>query len=332
MGYVKKLFFVLTVGIVTGAAVVFVLVRGPGSGREGTSADLSVYDAEPVVGESVAEMTPNQAPAPVAVPSQPVGLSSKPQESAPSAWARLAEKYGPEKTALSAKITSNITSVIDQGMELANTWAKNSGSTNIAEAATREILRSATTQLGLNEAQQQQAAVVIHDLISRRMNAVADLTSAMRAEPEQMMDLLLAGDAFARGLITQEQYDQITLPTRTLLQNLGGFITGQQPGATGIAQLVGDEAAAAQLQTILTPEQQATLTEIAAVANQRMQARRARNNNSGFSIQNGQIPVMDLEKLDQSVASVQKLTEAAKLMTEGMKGLREANPQTGPRP
>ena len=90
---------------------------------------------------------------------------------------------------------------------------------------------------------------------------------------------------------------------------------------------------AAQLQAMLTPEQQAKLTEIAATANERIQARRARNvSNPGFSIQTGQIPVMELDKLDQSVAAVQKMTEAAKLMMEGMKCLKDSNPRTGTRP
>ena len=328
----KNILLVLSVGVVVGAAAVFFLVRGPSSSLETPSTELGEAHSEAVASEPVVEAVDSQAPLAAAPRPQPVVVATPTATGPSSAWARLAEKYGPEKTALSAKITSNITSVIDQGMELANTWARNSGSTNVAEAATKEILRGATTQLGLNETQQQQAAVVIQDLIGRRMNAVADLTAAMRSEPEQIMDMLLAGDALARGLITQDQYNQITLPTRTMLQNLAGFVTGQHPGATGIAQLVGDETAAAQLQTILTPEQQARLAEIAAAANERMQARRARSSNSGMFIQSGEIPVMDLERLDQSVASVQKMTEAARLMMEGMKGLREATPQAGSRP
>ena len=329
----KKTALLVAGAILAGTAVVYLFTKGTNKADDASPPEPHLTFAEPAAPVAVAEADDHLKPAPVHPEPKPAVAAQQATVTPPSAWSRLAEKYGPEKTALSARITSNITSVIDRGMELANTWATNSGSATVAEAASKQILRSATTQLGLSEDQQQQTSALIQNLIGKRMNAVTDLTSAMRTEPEQIMDMLLAGDALARGQITQQQYDEITLPTRTMLQNLSGFIMGQQPGATGIAQLVGDEATAAKLQAILTPEQQAKLTQIAATANERIQARRARNvNNPGLSIQNGQIPIMELDKLDQSVAAVQKMTEAAKLMMEGMKGLKEANPQTGARP
>lgn len=39
---------------------------------------------------------------------------------------------------------------------------------------------------------------------------------------------------------------------------------------------------------------------------------------------------MELDRLDRSVASVKQMTEAARLMREAMKGLKEANPTSAP--
>jgi hypothetical protein len=320
----NKTIMLLAAGTLVGAALVYLV---PGKSEKVTEpAQSELVSTAAEMPAPVTHAPPARSPRPV--PAQPASIPvvESPKADHPSgAWARLAEKYGPEKTALSSKITSNITSVIHDGVNLANTWAKNTGSGSVAEAATKEIMRNATAQLGLNENQQQQASGLIQSVIERRMNAIGDLTSAMRSEPEQMMGMLLAGDSLARNEITQAQYDQMTLPTRTMLRNIGNFVTGQS-GSGGLAQLMGDQATADQLNAILTPEQQTKLAEFATQMTERAQARQQRGSNSGMPFQSGQIPVMELDKLDQSVASMQKMTEAARLMMEGMKGLKDANP------
>jgi hypothetical protein len=182
-----------------------------------------------------------------------------------------------------------------------------------------------TTQLGLTEDQQEKASALIGSAVAERMNAVTELATAMRSEPEHLMELLLAGDALSRNEIPQDEYDKVTMATRTMLQNLGGFALGG-PGAAGGAQLLGNEEVAKKLNAILTPEQQAKLAEMTAKATEQAQARRTRTGNAGMPFQNGQIPVMDLERMDQSVTSVKKMEEAARLMMEAMKDFRDANP------
>jgi hypothetical protein len=240
-----------------------------------------------------------------------------------SAWARLAEKYGPEKMALSSKITSNLTSVINDGIELANIAARNSGSSSIAEAASKEILRNAAGRLALTEDQQAQAGGVIQSAVNRRLLAVSDLTHAMSTEPTQIMEMLLAGDALARGQLSQADYDNITLPTREMLQNMSSFIIGQ-PGAGGASQLLMDAETAAQLNAILTPEQQVKLAEMTATVQQQVLAREAARARSNSPFQIGQIPVMELGQLDQTIGSVQQMAQAARLMMDAMQGLKEA--------
>lgn len=255
----------------------------------------------------------------------PTSVGAAPVPTPNSAWAKLAEKYGPEKTALSSRITSNLTSVIKDGMELANMAATNSGASSLAEAASRNLVRGGATRLGLTEEQQRQATVILEPVIGKRVQAVTDLMQTMGSEPEPVMELMLAGDALARNQITQAEYDRVTASTRAMLQQVGDFVTGRAGGAGG-SQVLLDPEVTAQLSAILTPEQQAKLVDMVAATAEKAQTRMARPGTiTGNSFQPGQLPVMELDRLDQTVSSFRQMTEAGRMMLEAMKGLREAN-------
>jgi len=245
---------------------------------------------------------------------------------ATGAWAKLAEKYGAEKAKKAQKISADLGDVIDEGMELANVMAKSTGAATPAEAASKEALKNLAPQLGLDETQQEKASALIASAINDRMGAVTQLASAMRSDPEPMMEMFLAGDALSSGEMSQAEYDQITQPTRTMLANMGGFVLGR-PGANG--QLLGDEAFTSQMNGILTPDQQVKLTELTSQWTEQAATRGGGRDGGGLPFQNGQIPVMDLAKLDQSVGSVKKLAGAARIMMDAMQGLKDANPNLG---
>jgi hypothetical protein len=163
------------------------------------------------------------------------------------------------------------------------------------------------------------------------MSAVTELGSAMRSEPEQIMEMLLAGDALARKEITQEEYDATTGTTRQMLQNLGGFVMGRNPGSPG-GPLMGDEEFMKQLNGMLTPEQQTKLAELTAASTQGASGdgtgpRRGGRMNAPFL--NGQVPVMELENLNTSMDGIKKMASAAKLMIEAMGTMRQGNPNFG---
>lgn len=319
----KTLF--LAAGILAGAAVVYFLPKALNRGGE-NPAPVETIASEP------ANPAPAHEPAPVVAPEAPPevkpALVKKAAPAPVSAWAKLAEKYGAEKTALSSKITSNLTSVINDGIKLAETAARNSGTNSLAETAGRDIVRGAAKELALTDEQKEKATAIMQSAVAKRMTAITDLATAMEAEPEQMMELFLAGDALARKEITQEEYDRITQPTRTMLQNLSGFVMGQ-PG--GGRQALTDAETTSQLNAILSTEQQAKLAEMTARFEEQIKARQEAQKDSGLPFQPGQIPILELDKLDQSVASIRQMTEAARLMMEAMKGLKEANANTTPR-
>jgi hypothetical protein len=298
-------------GIAAGGALVYLLTK-PAAAPEAAA------NSAPTAVASSSAVTPADQKAKPAE-----GPAAKPKAAPTSAWAKLSAKFGEDKTKLSKKISSDLGDVIDEGMELANAMAKNTGAASPAEAASKEALKNLVPQLGLDETQQQKAGDLIQGAVKDRMDAVTQLASAMRAEPEQMMEMFLAGDALSRGEITQGEYDQMTQPTRTMLENIGGFVMGR-PGAGPGSQLLGDEAFTKELNGILTPDQQVKLTEISSQWTEQAQTRGGAR--GGIPFQSGQIPVMDLEKLDQTVTSVKKMAGAARIMIDAMQGLKQANP------
>lgn len=316
---------ILGVGVLLGAAALYVLTDRAKQSGDIAATDSAASTQEDTLSGPARDSLPRRVapprleetaakPAIVVAPPPPI-----------SAWDRLAQRYGVEKTTLSSKITSNLTSVINDGVELANTAARNSGAASLAEAASKEMLRNASGQLGLTEEQHQQAAAVIQSAVNKRMTAIEDLTQAMRSEPEQIMEMLLAGDALARNQITQDEYDQITFQTRNMLQQMTGYITGR-PVQNADSQFLLDPETTAQLNAILTPDQQVKLAEMTAAFAREVQTRQASADRSRMPFQPGQIPVMELERLDQTVASVKQMAEAGRLMLEAMKTMKDANP------
>lgn len=274
-------------------------------------------------GAAISQVAPvaekKAAPPPVTV------APAKPAAAPGGAWAKLAEKYGAEKTAAAKKIAADMGDLVNEGMELAKVAAANSGAATIAEAAGKEAVKGLATQLGLDEAQQQKVASLAEASVNEKMGVVSELASAMQSDPEPMMELFLAGDALSRKEITQEQYDQITQPTRTMLQNIGGLVMGRPGGGGPGSQMLRDDQFTKQLSAILTPEQQAKLTELTTQATQPAQTGAGRGLGGGLAFANGTVPVMELEKLGQSVDSVKKLAGAARQMMDAMKGLKDAN-------
>jgi hypothetical protein len=316
---------ILGVGVLLGVAAVYVLTDRAKQSGDTTATDLAASTQEDTVSGPARDSLPRRVAPPTLEETalRPAIIKATPPPL--SAWDRLAQRYGVEKTTLSSKITSNLTSVINEGIELANSAARNSGSASLAEAASKEMLRNASSQLGLTEEQHQQAAAVIQSAVNKRMTAVEDLTQAMSSEPEQIMEMLLAGDALARNQITQDEYDQITFQTRNMLKQMTGYITGRSAQSAD-SQLLLDPETTAQLNAILTPEQQVKLTEMTAAFAREIQTRQASGNRAGMPFQPGQIPVMELERLDQTVGSVKQMAEAGRLMLEAMKTMKEANP------
>lgn len=312
----KSNLLVLAVGLLAGGALVLTF-RAPT--QPGT------VPAEPPNAVETAVSTPEPQPArkPAPTPEPQLVKVVKPAAVVTvSAWDRLAEKYGPEKTATSGRISSNLTSLIKGGMELAQTAARNSGSSNLTQMATKELLKGTTRQLGLTDAQQQALTPYIESAVSQRMAAATDFVNALATEPEPIMEMMLAGDALTHQLISQAQFDQTTQPTRAKLQQLSDFLLGHADTNNPMALI--DPAVADHLNAMLTPDQQTKLNQmLSTVVSQRIKGQ----NSPPFV--NGQLPPMDLNQLDSTVGSLKQMADAAQQMMDAAQKLKTLKQGTG---
>ena len=235
-----------------------------------------------------------------------------------SSWAKLTEKYGDGKTKLSKKITQDMAGMLDDAMDLADMGAELGGATSARALASKQALDALTAKLGLTEEQKTKVADIVAERVGRRMDAVKELTTAMRDDPGGMMETILAGDAYSRKEITEEEYKQASEETLAVLKNVSGFaLSGRGAGSD-----ITDPLLAEQLRPVLGTDQQKQLDDLM----QQAEAAKANSSRPEMPCQNGNLPAMELEKLDQTMASAQKLTTGLKAMMEGFKGLKSANP------
>jgi hypothetical protein len=237
-----------------------------------------------------------------------------------SAWAKLSEKYGESRTNLSKKVTTDIAKVMTEAMELADMGAEIAGGKSAAEMASSQTVNSLANRLGLTDEQKAKATEIVQKRVAERMNAMKELSAAMNDDPGPMMETILAGDAFSRQKITEDEYKSASQDTLALLRNVSGFGFGGPGGGSQIS----DPLLAEQLQSMLTPDQQQQLADIVKQAEDKA----AQAGPAKLPFQNGNLPAMDLEKLDQAMQSAQKLTGGLRAMMEGFKGLQQLNPPT----
>jgi len=306
-----------TNSILIGVGVVVVLCGGiflGGALKSGDDADESASDG--TKGAPAERITPRPSSLTSRGPA-----ATKSSNSRESSWAKLTEKYGDSRTNLSKKVTEDISKMMGDALDLADMGSKLAGGQSAAGMASDQALNALSRQLDLTDEQKEKAAGIVSKRVSERFDAVRELSSAMNDDPSAMMETILAGDAYSRGEITEDEYNNITGETTAMLGNIAGFGMGGMGGRGGASQL-SDPLLAAELQPILDPAQQQKMLELTEQA----QARSNQGNGGGMPFQNGTLPVMDLEKLDASVQSTQKLTSGLRAMMEGFGELQNAQP------
>lgn len=234
-----------------------------------------------------------------------------------SAWSKLTEKYGDGRTKLSNKVTKDMAGLLKDAMSLTDMGAELAGAGSAKELAIKQATDALSSRLGLTEEQKAKVAGLVEERVTERMDAVTELATAMENDPEGMMETILAGDALSRGEMTQEEYDAVSADTLSVLRNVSGFALSGRGGAD-----LSDPLLAEQLNSVLDATQQQQLADIVKQATDR-----AQNSSQQMPFQNGNLPVMELEKLDQTMISAQKLTTGLKAVMEGFKGMKELAPQ-----
>lgn len=271
-------------------------------------------DSNKVVDESASLHGSETLAEGLAIPAKPKASSKG--RALDGAWAQLTEKYGDGRTKLSRKITQDMSSLLMDALQLADMGASLGGAASAKELAIRQTTNALASRLGLSDEQKEQAAAIIEARVSQRMNAVAELAETLQKDPTNMMETILAGDALQRGEITQQEYDTIAGNTLSVMRNVSGFAFSGRGGND-----LSDPLLAEQLQGILSEEQKRTMDQVT----QRSKEGQI-NNTPQIPFQNGNLPAMELDKLEQATTSAKKLTTGLKAMMEGLQGMRDLTP------
>lgn len=244
--------------------------------------------------------------------------STRPSMRDKPAMSRLTDQFGEARTGLSKKVTLDLATVFEDSLELADMGAKMGGAQDMTEAATRQTVEMLARRLGLTDEQKEQAAPIVAKAVQSRFDAVRELTDSMKSSPEPVMELFLYGDAVARGEMTREEYDTATAQTRIRLQDVGQSIIGRRPNAA--MPLSGDAGFDSEFSAILTPEQREQMAAMDAAPEE---APPRRGPGANLPFQDGDAPVMELEKLDQAVSSARVMTTGLQQVFQGLEGLQQ---------
>ena len=278
------------------------------------------------LGEQNASASPTAAkPAPLgsagstgtnATDASAASKTSSQQRDAQDAWAQLSEKYGDGRTKLSKKIAQDMAVLMTDALEIADMGAALGGAASAKELAIKQTTDALASRLKLTDEQKAQAAEIIAARVGERRDAVKELSATLERDPTNMMETILAGDAMKRGEMTEEEYKAISENTLSEMRNASGFAFSGRGGND-----LSDPILAEKLGPILSTEQQQQLDDIAQ-KNAEAQAK----NNAQMPFQNGNLPAMELEKLDQAMGNAQKFTTGIKSVMEGMKGMKDLTP------
>lgn len=232
-----------------------------------------------------------------------------------AALAQLTEKYGDGRTKLSQKITQDMVDLMKDAMQLADMGAALGGSTSAKELQIKQTTDALASRLKLTDEQKTEVSAIVAKRVEQRAAAALELAASLEKNPTSMMETILAGDAYKRGELAEEEYKAISQQTLDSMKQVSGFAISGRGGND-----LSDSVLAEQLGPILEPSQQEQLDGIV------QKAADAPPSPQQLPLQNGNLPAMEIEKLDQTMVSAKKLTTGLKAMMEGFQGMKELTP------
>ena len=276
--------------------------------------DPAAGTGDPIASQkSAAPAAPSSGLAPVESAAERASRS-KPRD--PAENPEFIAKYGDARTSLSKHVANNLISLLEDTVAMGEMVT--SGEAGNAFGGPRNGLRMAlggslSDDLKLSEEQQDKAASIYREYQKREIAKSKESIERLKKDPSAIMQLMLASDAHSRGEMTREEYDELQ---KSNAENLKGTINPLDRENFRGGQPMKDETFRTELAAILEPEQAETFN--AAATEQAAETEDDHTMNA--------LPSMELEKMDQTVASAKKMTTGMKSMMEGMGGLQDLGP------
>ena len=317
------------------AAVVILLLGGAiaivANRRDSTSTgDVTAGEARPAARTpQPGSATEGGAATPDARRPRPAPDAQRPRPA--PAYPDLTAEYGEARTKLSRQIAGNVVILLDEVMalgELATTGG-------FAPRGGLGALGGLEGMLALNDEQRAKAEELLADFQKRQMEKSKAALENLRRDPESLMRIMLASDAFSRGEITEGQYKSLQASSQAELVGLmnplaeqsfqGGRTLANQSFRQGTLSVqcaviandatpLADETFRQGMLQILDPQQAGTFNSA---------AEKLPKSPAGDPSNIANFQAMELEILDKTITSSQTMTRGIQQMLEGLRGLNE---------
>lgn len=230
--------------------------------------------------------------------------------------AALIEQYGDSRTALSRQVVNNVTSLLDDVLEMGDMMTNGQGGQfGGGDWALRGAIRGSGVEL--DETQREAAAELFREFQKRQLEKTRNAVEDLKEQPVTLMSLMLASDARSRDEISEDEYKALQEASSAELKDIlnpldrnnfrGGQPMDDPEFRSGFEALLNDE--------------QATKFDTS------MSEREASGNETRQQTSITEMPVMDLESLDKSISSAKQMTTGFKSIMQGMGNLQQLEQQ-----
>ncbi|MEP4078800.1 hypothetical protein [Haloferula sp.] len=231
--------------------------------------------------------------------------------------AALAEQYGSSRTNLSRQVVDNVTSLLDDVLEMGDMITSGQGGQfgNRGDRAIRNALRN--TGVELEDDQEEAVAELYREFQKRELEKTRVAVETLKEKPATLMGLMLASDARSREEISEDEYASLQESSSGELEDIlnpldrnnfrGGQPLEDAEFRSGFEALLNDD--------------QASSFDTA------MSEKKASGKEENQQTSIAEMPVMDLESLDKSISSAKQMTSGFKSIMQGMGNLQELENQ-----
>jgi Spy/CpxP family protein refolding chaperone len=235
----------------------------------------------------------------------------------------LVAEYGESRTNLSRHISNNIVSLLDDAVQMGEMMQSGqAGGFGGGRGGLGMALGGLNKELNLTDEQQEKASKMFADYQKRQLANSKEALERLRKDPSALMKLMLAGDASARGELSEDELKSVQTASG---KELTGVINPLDRNNFGGGSPLKDGVFLAEFKSTLDPEQsqklEESMTQTAEANSQTAAAPEVDKSN----ISN--MPTMELEKLDSTIQSAKKITTGIKGMMEGFSGLNDLAPK-----
>jgi hypothetical protein len=179
----------------------------------------------------------------------------------------------------------------------------------------RGILRD--TDVELDEEQKESVAELYREFQKRELEKTRSAVEALKDKPNTLMSLMLASDARSRDEISEDEYKALQ---KASAAELDGILNPLDRNNFKGGQPMEDPEFKSGFEAILTEEQSTSFSTA-------MTERDASGKEKSTQTSITEMPVMDLESLDQSISSAKQMTSGFKNIMQGMGNLQELEQQ-----